>query len=514
MSRRTDRPLGLVVPLFDEEERFPEFAPVLVRHLAGLAPGSGITFVDDGSTDGTAALVERVAADTPGVTLLRRPHAGKGAAVAAGLLAATQEVRAFCDLDLSTPLDQLDVVVDVAARSGSLALGSRDLAASRLERAESPLREALGRTYNRLLQLTVTPGVVDTQCGAKAAPGWVWEAVLPLCLEEGYAWDAEVISVASALGIGVQEVPIAWSHDDRSKVNVGRDGLAMVAAVPRIWLRSRRLAGDRPPPARPGPAPEVGPARSAVGADGARSEVFAGANVEKLMDSDRNHWWFRSKAALVATALRRTGPAEGWLVDAGGGAGGVTALLGWYRDRIAVVEGSPELVGQARSAHGLAGLQGVVDALPLADRSVSVLCLLDVIEHLDDPVASLQEAERCIAADGRVVVNVPSHQWLWSAADEELGHRRRYDRPLLRRQLAEAGLEPVLMTHVFSWLVPPVWVTRKLKRGGQAELGLDKTAAWMDGAATVLTGVERRLLGRVELPMGTSLLCVARRKEA
>ena len=110
---------------------------------------------------------------------------------------------------------------------------------------------------------------------------------------------------------------------------------------------------------------------------------------------------------MVATALRRTAPAEGWLVDAGGGAGGVTALLGWDRDRVAVVEGSPELVGQARTAHGLVGLQGGVDALPLGDGSVSVLCLLDVIEHLDDPVASPAGGRAVLAADGRVVVNVP-----------------------------------------------------------------------------------------------------------
>jgi hypothetical protein len=109
------------------------------------------------------------------------------------------------------------------------------------------------------------------------------------------------------------------------------------------------------------------------------------------------------------------------------------------------------------------------------------------------------------------VVHVPAHAWLWSSADVHLGHRRRYDRALLRTQLAAAGFEPVLLSHVFSWLVPPVWVERRLRpeRVGDPALGLDRTSFLLDRMAMVLTTIERELLGRVPLPFGTSLLCVA-----
>ena len=505
---------ALVVPLFEEAERFREYGWQLVDWTRAQPEGSELVFVDDGSSDGTAALVEALVAETDDVVvrLLRRPHEGKGAAVAAGLASTTAPFAGFCDADLATPLDQLARIVRVARRGDTLAIGSRDLASSTLLRPEGRVREALGRTYNRLLQATVTPGVVDTQCGAKVASRRVWDRILPHCAEKGFAWDAEAIAVAGALGIEVQEVPIEWRHDDRSGVHLVRDGAAMVLATPRIWRSAKRArqllpaVADAPAEASRGPAPE--PAAQS-------GEVFDDRNAGLLMASDREHWWFRSKAAFVATALRRTDPtgrSQGWLVDAGAGAGGVTALLGWAPERVAVLEGNAALVGQARRAHGLAGVQAEVGQLPVAGGSAEVVCLLDVIEHLVDPVSALREAGRALSPEGRLVVNVPAHRWLWSAADESLGHIRRYTRSSLRSELAAAGLEPVLLSHVFSWLVLPVWVTRRMSAGGDAELGLDRTSFVIDRAAMVLTALERSLLRRVSVPLGTSVLCVARRR--
>jgi SAM-dependent methyltransferase len=242
------------------------------------------------------------------------------------------------------------------------------------------------------------------------------------------------------------------------------------------------------------------------------TEVFDDTNATILAEADRSHWWFRSKAALVATALWRTSRplhGRGWLVDIGGGAGGVTALLGWPPDRLAVLEGNPALATQAHTSHGLAATRALVDQVPLADGAAEVVCLLDVIEHLHDPVAALREAARVLEPGGRLVVTVPAHQWLWSAADEHLGHVRRYTRPALRAELAMSGFEPVLLAHVFSWLVLPVLVTRKLRRTGSPELGLDRTSFTLDMAAMALTWAERQLLGRVGVPFGTSILCVA-----
>src|SRR6185436_1349422 len=90
-------------------------------------------------------------------------------------------------------------------------------------------------------------------------------------------------------------------------------------------------------------------------------EVFDDVNAELLMESDRSHWWFRSKAAFVATALRRTAPVgradAGVLVDVGAGSGGVTSMLGWDPARVVVIEGNAQLVRQSHHAYGLDGVR-------------------------------------------------------------------------------------------------------------------------------------------------------------
>jgi len=233
-------PLSLVVPLFNEQERLAESAAALVSFVAGFGSGSELLFVDDGSADRTAELAERLTAGAPiPVHVIRGPHRGKGAAVQAGLERASAPVAAFCDVDLATPLDELERIVTVAEKGPAIAIGSRDVVSTQLVERENELREFLGKTYNRLLRLTLTPGIADTQCGAKAATAAVWQQILPYCRELGFAWDAEVVAVARRRGIAVWEVGVRWAHDGRTRVRTIRDGAAMVRSVPRI---RRRLA--------------------------------------------------------------------------------------------------------------------------------------------------------------------------------------------------------------------------------------------------------------------------------
>ncbi len=140
-----------------------------------------------------------------------------------------------------------------------------------------------------------------------------------------------------------------------------------------------------------------------------------------------------------------------------------------------------------------------------------MVTLLDVIEHLPAPLATLGEARRILEPGGLVIVTVPGHLWLWSGADELLGHVKRYTIPVLKQELTEAGFEVRFCSHIFSWLVPPVWLHRRLARSADAQLGLGTTSPTLSRIARTLTRLELGVSRRVSLPFGSSVAAVGYR---
>src|SRR5581483_9811653 len=226
--RGGDRPqFGLVVPVFNEEDRLDESGAELARFVSRFAPGSELIIADDGSSDATLEVAHELQHRYGSlVRVVELPHQGKGATLRQGLLAARTAYVGFCDVDLATPLSEVDGLLRAATTGPVVTIASRDVLTTTLVETEGPVREFLGKAFNRLVRYTVTPGIHDTQCGAKVASRPVWQQILRFSREDGFAWD----------------VGVAWAHDDRSRVRPLRDGLAMVRAVPRIWETARSVA--------------------------------------------------------------------------------------------------------------------------------------------------------------------------------------------------------------------------------------------------------------------------------
>lgn len=162
--------LALVVPCYNEAARLD--AEAFVRFIAAHA-GVRLVMVDDGSDDGTAAVLERIRAAAPAaVTTIRLdPNRGKGEAVRAGILAAAAgnpAVVGFLDADLSTPLSAIDDFLAVLRTRPEVdfVLGSRLLLLGR-DVKRKPWRHYLGRISATAISHALDLAVYDTQCGAK-----------------------------------------------------------------------------------------------------------------------------------------------------------------------------------------------------------------------------------------------------------------------------------------------------------------------------------------------------------
>ena len=213
--------LSLIIPAFNEAKRI---GPTLLRvhqFLAARPASFEILVVDDGSTDETVALVTALAGELPGLRVLCCPaNRGKGRAVRLGMLAATGQVRLFADADGSTPIDELDPLLQALTAGADIAIGSRYLAASRVTRPQPWPRRVWSRLVNRAVQRVLLPGVVDTHCGFKAFTAAAAAHTFAACTVDGWSFDLEVLARARAHGLRIQEVPVRWENDERSKARL------------------------------------------------------------------------------------------------------------------------------------------------------------------------------------------------------------------------------------------------------------------------------------------------------
>ena len=214
-----------------------------VCEFFGVASFLEVIVVDDGSTDGTAALVEEFARTHPVVRLLRNPgNRGKGYAVRSGMLAARGEWVLFTDSDLSSPIEEFGKLTEAALRTGAeIAIGSRALDRSLIGVHQPFLREYAGRFFNVVMRLATGLPFYDTQCGFKLFQAEAARAVFSRVVIERFGFDVEALYIARKLGLHAVEVPVRWNDVAGSKVSMfsGLDGFVDLLRI-RWNARQRR----------------------------------------------------------------------------------------------------------------------------------------------------------------------------------------------------------------------------------------------------------------------------------
>jgi dolichyl-phosphate beta-glucosyltransferase len=231
--------LSIVVPAYNEASRLPGSLRRMREHFDAAGEEYEVIVVDDGSADDTCAAAMALADGWPQLSVVRFDrNRGKGAAVREGMLRARGEHRLFSDADLSTPLEELPRLRAELGGATHIAIASRGLAASQIEVHQQMRRELMGRTYNRLLQILVLPGIHDSQCGFKVFTADAAVACFEPMRTTRFGFDAEVLLRAQALGWQIAEVPVRWRHVEASRVNSVRDSSRMLWDL--VMLRLRR----------------------------------------------------------------------------------------------------------------------------------------------------------------------------------------------------------------------------------------------------------------------------------
>ncbi len=218
-----------MLPAYNEAAQIEQCILEVEAVLQTFAKNVEIVISEDGSTDGTPAIVAKMAESNSNLVLLHSPtRLGKGKAIKNAVNVSKGEIIAFMDVDLATDLACLPKLFEVVKRNGGMAIGSRHVEGSFVQRRLS--RTFFSLIYNAFVRLLFFDGVHDHQCGFKTMSRSLAEVVLNDSKSDGYFFDTEMIVRCKKLGYPVTEVAVSWQEKNKggSKVNPFRDAKKIV----------------------------------------------------------------------------------------------------------------------------------------------------------------------------------------------------------------------------------------------------------------------------------------------
>lgn len=246
--------LSLIFPCYNAGSFLLRNLDLVAGFFKTAAPCFECLVIDDGSTDGTAAMLQEACQTRPWLRLLIQPeNRGKGMAVRRGLREAKGRYAVMNDIDLQYDLADMCLCYQTLRRSDAdLAIGSRLHPDSLFHIHSRQLRyiftrHVFSRFMNLVIRNSMLPDVFDTQCGLKGFSRHFIEVMRNADLIiNGFAFDIELLVLANEHGLSMVEIPVQFHYDDiPSTVNFIRAGTRVLRDIIRIV--ARRQAGKYRP---------------------------------------------------------------------------------------------------------------------------------------------------------------------------------------------------------------------------------------------------------------------------
>lgn len=258
------------------------------------------------------------------------------------------------------------------------------------------------------------------------------------------------------------------------------------------------------------------------------NETYDAAFFERLFSIEDRHFWFRSRNDIIGDIVRNivSDLPDGYrILEVGCGTGSVLKTLEQVcsRGMVMGLDQHEEGLQFARKRTNCTLIQGDARTM-MFDERFHVIGLFDVLEHLPDDVRMLADLRDLLVPGGALILTVPALQSLWSYFDEASHHCRRYDREELKVKLEEAGYRVEFVSYYMFALFPLIWLGRRLAPlfSRESARTADREHEMAVQELRIVPVLNELLLGvlqldrmaisrRLQLPVGTSLVAVARR---
>lgn len=231
----------------------------------------------------------------------------------------------------------------------------------------------------------------------------------------------------------------------------------------------------------------------------------------QMAQTEDDHWWFVGRRAILSKVIESLSlPNQARILEIGAGTGGNLGMLRRFGDVSA-----SELDDFARE-HAIhkTGIQvrkaRLPDLLPFQTKHFDLICLFDVLEHVEDDVGALRAIMQFLKPQGRVLITVPAHQWLWGMHDIEVHHFRRYSAQQLQRIISQAGYRAAKLSYFNAIMFPLIAASRLGDRllSRRSATGTGMPPGLVNAFLSTLFSMEAHLITRARIPFGVSLLAL------
>jgi len=236
--------ISLIIPAYNEQVNIQKgVLDKIGNYVADHPAFSEVIIVDDGSSDNTKALIKQhYLPKFKRFRLIENKHQGKALAVITGIQHAKGDNVMFMDIDLATPIEEVEKLISGIKKGNNLAIGSRSR-----KRENAPLTRKVMASGFILLRNVVLGlrGIADTQCGFKmferdAALKIIdrLQVFTPARSAHGASvtagFDLEFLYIAQRLGYKIAEIPVTWQHVETKNVRVIKDTVETLVDIMRI----------------------------------------------------------------------------------------------------------------------------------------------------------------------------------------------------------------------------------------------------------------------------------------
>lgn len=241
-----------------------------------------------------------------------------------------------------------------------------------------------------------------------------------------------------------------------------------------------------------------------------------GCNFSDLYREEEGYWWSIARRRLITLFLRTYSTSRSpRIIDVGCGGGGfLRSLKGFGKLFGLEYSASGSIYASEKSDARI--VRGSAVALPFRDNSFDALISLDVIEHLDGEEEALKDFSRVLDKDGIIILTVPAFNLLWSPRDVMLEHKRRYTVKRLRALLEKAGFKVIRCSYTNAFYFPGLLayslIKRLFKGDTKPKTAILSLPSWLSTVFSGLLKLEEYILTYTNIPIGTSIICVARKE--